>query len=484
MATTHFSNVDWIVAWDDARRRHVYLRGGDLVFSGAEITFVGMAFDGTADTVIDGTGMCLIPGLVNIHAHPASEPFFRGIREDHSVREHYMTGLYERLCAYAIEPEWLKFGAEVSYCDLLLSGVTSLVDITFPYPGWVDVMARSGLRMFAAPGFNTSRWHRDNHHELKFIEDEAKGRRDFAAALKLIDALQAHPSGRLSGIVSPVQVENNTPEILVESRAAARERGIPWTLHASQSVVEFNAMVRRHGMSPIQYLDGLGVLGKGTILGHAMLVDDNSWVRWHTKTDVKLLGDSQTAVAHCPTPFMRYGTVMEHFGRYREAGVVLGIGTDTFPHNLIEDMRSAAILARVASHDGHAASTSDVFHAGTVGGATALMRDDLGRLAVGAKADLAVVDLTHPLMMPVRDPLAGLIHSAADRAIRDVYVDGQQVVKDAMVLTLDRQGAAERLAEGQARMESGVPGRDFAGRSSLEISPLTLDVSQIHGPAE
>ena len=141
-------------------------------------------------------------------------------------------------------------------------------------------MARSGLRMFAAPGFNTSRWHRDNHHELKFIEDEAKGRRDFAAALTLIDALQAHPSGRLSGIVSPFQVENNTPEILVESRAAARERAIPWTLHASQSVVEFNIMVQRHGVSPIQYLDGLGVLGKGTILGHAMFLDRHSWIRW------------------------------------------------------------------------------------------------------------------------------------------------------------------------------------------------------------
>ena len=370
----------------------------------------------------------------------------------------------------------MKYGAEVSYADLLLSGVTSLVDITVPYPGWVDVMARSGLRMFAAPGFNTSRWRRNNHHELKFIEDVGKGKRDFAAALKLIDELRAHPSGRLSGIVSPFQVENNTPEILVQSRAAARERGIPWTLHASQSVIEFNIMVQRHGVSPIQYLDGLGVLGKGTILGHAMLIDDNSWVRWHTKTDLNLLGDSRTAVAHCPTPFMRYGTVMEDFGRYRKAGIVMGIGTDTFPHNLIEDMRSAAILARVASHDGHAASTSNVFHAGTVGGATALMRDDLGRLAVGANADLAVVDLSHPLMMPARDPLAGLIHLAADRAIRDVYVDGRQVVKESKVLTLDRQGAAEHLAEGQARMEAGVPGRDFAGRTSQEISPLTLEM--------
>ena len=168
MTATHFKNVDWIVAWDQAKERHTYIRGSDLVFSGNEITFVGKGYDGSADDVIDGAGRCLIPGFVDIHAHPASEMFYRGIREDHSVPEHYMTGLYERSCAYAIDRDALKHGGEVAYADLMRSGVTTLVDITFPYPGWIEMIERSGMRGYTAPGFNTATWYRDNAHQLKY----------------------------------------------------------------------------------------------------------------------------------------------------------------------------------------------------------------------------------------------------------------------------------------------------------------------------
>ena len=112
--------------------------------------------------------------------------------------------------------------------------------------------------------------------------------------------------------------------------------------------------------------------------------------------------------------------------------------------------------------------------AATVGGAQALMRDDLGKLAVGAKADMVTLDLNNPIMMPVRDPIVSLVHHAAERAVKDVYVDGQQVVRDHHVLTLDRAGAAGRLADAQARMEAKVPDRDYLGRSSQEIVPLSL----------
>ncbi len=474
MSIVHYSNVDWIVAWDENQKSHSYLKGGDLVFDGNQISFMGAAYDGPAERVVAGSGLCLMPGLVDIHAHPASEIFYRGVREDHSVREHFMSGLFERSCSYGIERDDLQVGCELSYADLMLSGVTSLVDITFPYPGWIDVMERSGLRLFAAPSFNTSHWHRDNVHELKYKEDVELGRRNFDAALKIVDQMVAHPSGRLSGVISPMQIDNNNADMLVDSHAAARDRNLPWTTHAAQAVLEHQVMVQRHGITPIQYLDKLGLLGPGTILGHAMTIDQNSWVKWHSDKDLHLLGDSHTAVAHCPTPFMRYGMMLEHFGKYKEAGVTLGIGTDTIPHNMLEDLRYASVLGRIASRDGHVASTSDVFHAGTVGGARALMRDDIGKLAVGAKADIVVVDANHPAMVPVRDPIASLIHSAAERAVKDVYIDGNLVVKDHQVLTLNRDAAAGKMAECQARMEANVPKKDYLGRTSLEVSPLSL----------
>ena len=152
----------------------------------------------------------------------------------------------------------------------------------------------------------------------------------------------------------------------------------------------------------------------------------------------------------------------------------MGIGTDTTPHNMLEEMRKAAILARVAAHDIHAVATADILHAATVGGATALQREDLGRLAPGAKADIVVVDLKCSHMMPARDPLRSLVYHAAERAVRDVWIDGLQVVAEGKVLTLDQTGAGERLTEAQLRMMAAVPARDYKGRSADEITPLSL----------
>ena len=97
---------------------------------------------------------------------------------------------------------------------------------------------------------------------------------------------------------------------------------------------------------------------------------------------------------------------MENFGDYLRAGVTMGLGTDCAPHNLVEEMRKAAVLARIAARDINTVSTADLFHAATVGGATALMRDDLGRLAPGMKADLVLIDLDCPQMQPAPRPAA------------------------------------------------------------------------------
>jgi cytosine/adenosine deaminase-related metal-dependent hydrolase len=251
---------------------------------------------------------------------------------------------------------------------------------------------------------------------------------------------------------------------------------LPFTLHVSQSVLEVQEMLRRHGKTPVQWAHEQGLLGQGTILGHALFLDTHSWVRWWTKSDLGLLAESGTAVAHCPTPFARYGQVMENFGDYLRAGVTMGLGTDTAPHNLVEEMRKAAILARIAVRDIAAVTTADLFAAATVGGAAALMRDDIGRIAPGKKADLVLVDLTQPQMVPARDPLRLFIYHAADRAVREVFVDGRQVVADGKVATLDQAGAGRRLVEAQRRMLDAAPGRDYRGRTADEITPLSLPI--------
>jgi cytosine/adenosine deaminase-related metal-dependent hydrolase len=333
------------------------------------------------------------------------------------------------------------------------------------------------MRGFLAPGYASARWRLANDFDLQFAWDEERGREGFQTALALIDQAQRHPSGRLSGVVSPMQIENCTAELLRDSRDAARERGIPFTVHIAQSVLEVQEMIRRHGKTPVQWAHDIGILGRDTILGHALFLDSHSWMRWWTKTDLALIADTGSSVAHCPTPFARYGQVMENFGDYLRAGVNMGLGTDTTPHNLVEEMRKAAILARIAARDVAAVTTADLLHAATVGGARALMREDIGRIAVDKKADLVGVDLTVAQMIPARDPLRSFVYHAADRAVREVFVDGRQVVAGGKVVTLDQAAAGERLVQAQRRMLAAAPSRDYRGRTAEEIVPLSLPLA-------
>jgi 5-methylthioadenosine/S-adenosylhomocysteine deaminase len=472
--TTCIGKAAWVAAWDPSARRHVYRRDVDVVFRGNEITFVGPSYAGPVDERIDGRGFFVMPGLVDLHSHPTTEPGYKGIREEHGVPEMYMSGLYERSVAFRLDEDGRRAAAEVAYSELLASGVTSVADLSVGFDGWIDLLARSGLRAFVAPGYASARWHLESRHELGFHWDEPAGRAAFEAALALMAAADKHPSGRLSGVVYPMQIDTCSEELLRDSVAVARDTRRPLTIHAAQSVAEFQIMVKRHGRTPIQWAADIGLLTPQTFLGHAIFLDEHSWLHWWSRQDLRLLAEHGTSVAHCPTPFARYGQVLEDLGRYLRAGVNVGIGTDVSPHNLLEEMRWAAVLARIAAENVGSVSTADVFHAATVGGARALGRDDIGRLAPGMKADLVLVDLSDVGMRPLRDPLRSLVYTAAERAVRHVYVDGIQVVADRTVLTLDREQALGRLQEGQQRMLDAVPSRDHAGRSAAQIAPLSL----------
>lgn len=476
-ATTLIRKAAWVAAWNPAAGRHEYRRNVDVAFREDRIVHVGPDFPGAAEVVIDGRARFVMPGLVNVHAHSGSEPAGKGLREEHGVPEMYMTGLYERLAAFRLDPAGQLAASEYGYCELLLSGVTTVVDLNAAIPGWLELAGRSGLRVYLGPFFASARWVVANRHAVGYDWDEPVGRRGLDQALSFIEAAQRHPSGRLGGVVAPGQIDTCTEALLRDGLDAARERGLAFTTHASQSVIEFQEMVRRHGLTPLQWADSIGLLGPETLLAHAIFIDEHSWLRWHTRRDLDLLADRGARVAHCPLPFARYGAMLEDLGRYLRRGVGVGLGTDTLPLNMLEEMRVALMASHIAARDVHAVDTGDIFHAATVGGADALRRDDIGRVAPGARADLVLVDLDHPAMHPLRDPLRSLVYVAADRAVRDVYVDGQQVVADRKVLTLDQADAAGRLGEAQRRAARDIPRNDWAGRSADQFAPLSLPVT-------
>lgn len=475
MSATLIKNADWAIVWDQSGKRHVYQKGVDVAFDNDALTHVGPGFTGTAETTVDGRGLMVMPGLVNIHSHLSHEPVYRGIREEHGVANMYMSSLYERSQAFDVsDPELRRASLEVALCEVLKSGVTTVCDISPIYEGWTDIVAKSGIRGFMAPGFASARWKLTDDHSLGFDWDEARGRNGLGSALAFVDGLAKHPSGMLSGMISPMQIENCSDDLLRDSLDAAKDRNIPFTLHVAQSVLEHLEMVKRHGATPIRHASDIGILGPTTVVGHAILPDTHSWIRWHTKDDIRLLADSGCSVAHCPTPFARYGILMESFGDYVRAGINMGIGTDTTPHNMLEEIRKAGTFARIASRDIHDVSTGMLFHAATTAGAKALMRDDLGKLAPGAKADIVLIDLHQPDMMPARDPLRSLVFHAADRAVKDVYIAGRKVVAGGKVTTLDHKGAGERLTGAQEKMMKLTPSHDYRHRTADEIAPMTL----------
>src|SRR5262245_14306966 len=146
-------NIAWAVVLDRATSRHAYRRDIDLFLKDgriAEITPAGARPAGDNEPVLDARGMLALPGLVNIHSHPTTEPGYRGVREDHGVPEQQMTGLIERLQAFRLPVEGRAAAAEMSYSEMLRAGTTTACDVTVPFDGWLDTMVRSGMRFYAA----------------------------------------------------------------------------------------------------------------------------------------------------------------------------------------------------------------------------------------------------------------------------------------------------------------------------------------------
>ena len=475
MTTTVIRNADWIIAYDAPSHRYT---SGDVAFSGDAILHVGGSFAGPAEREIDGRGFLVMPGLVNIHSHPASEPLNKGWNDEIGSPKLYNSSLYEIMPLLRPDAEAVKAAFKVALCEALLSGVTTLVDLSVAREGWIDDMAASGMRGVLAPMYRSARWYTKNGYLVEYEWDEAAGDRAMTEALAIVEAAGKHPSGRLSGMVAPAQIDTCSEGLIQASYNEAKRLKVPFQIHAAQSIVELHEITRRHGMTPIEWLDSLGVLGPRSIIGHGIFLDHHSAAHWPKRDDLGTLVERGTTVAHCPTVFIRRGIAMQTLGAYIRRGVPLGIGTDTYPHNMLEELRNALYTSRIVAGDPFDLRTSEVFDLATLGGARALGRSDIGRLAPGAKADLVMVDTTLPSMRPLRDPLRSLIYVAADRAVRHVFVGGEQVVKDARVQTFDLEAASVALDEAQQRLLPEVRQLDWARRSHLEISPLVYGGSE------
>ena len=473
--TSCIRNAEWVVGYNPELARHVYLRNVDVAFSRGRILHVGGRYEGAVSHEIPGSGRLVLPGLVDIHGHLGTEPLGKGFYEELGNHNHYMSRLYEYI--YTVRPpdaRTRRAATRLSIAELLLSGATTVADMSIPYEGWQECCVQTGARVYQVPMFKSASWSVPDGNRIEYDWDISAGERGLADSLELIQTARRHPSGLLDGMVMPAQWDTCTPELLVASAEIARSLGFPLQIHGGQSVPEFHEMVRRHGKTAVAFLHDLGVLGPDTTIAHGIFIDCHPWLHWHEQRDLDLLAKSGASIVHCPTVFAYRGVMMHDFGTYLRAGVNMAIGTDTFPHSMAEEMRLALFTAKLARGHADYTLTTDVFHAATLGGAKALGRNDIGRIAPGAFADFVLVDLAHPTMQPLRDPLRSFIFSAGDRAVRDVFVAGRQVVADRRCLTVDVESDLEDLKLGHAQAMRDVPSRDWARRTADQISSLSL----------
>lgn len=479
--TTVIRDARWTIFWNG--KEHVYLCGADVAFTPPLITHVGPHYSGPADREIDGSDRLVMPGLINVHAHMATEPVNKGFRDEVRSPSFWHSPLYEHLYMIEVGAKEALTTVQVAVGELLLSGVTTGVHLGQLQLGvdsgaLYDMLARTGMRIYLGPMFRDARWSTRNGHAVEYVWDVDAGRRDFEKAVLTIEKAQQHPSKRLFGMVCPGQIDTCTSDTIQKAHALAADHDVPLQIHIAQSPNEFHEVVRRTGLTPVAYLSSLGALDHRTVLGHAVFLDHHPWLHWSSRRDLDLVTERGASVAHCPVEFIRRGMALRTLGTYIRKGINVGIGTDTYPHNMLEELRMAAYAARIVGESVDDVTTSEVFQAATVGGARALLRDDIGRLAPGCRADIVLVDLKQRSMMPVREPLRSLIYCGAERAVRDVFVDGEQVVVDGCLAHIDLDSALAEVEAIQERGSKNIKNRDWAGRDLHTLAPMALSIDQ------
>ncbi|RNI22814.1 amidohydrolase family protein [Flexivirga caeni] len=472
MTRTLFTAPHIVAFQDDGHR---LLRDGCVVIEDDRIVHVGKTYDGSADVIRHLPDRIITPGFIDTHSHLHTSPIDKSVQEDYGPRQFWLTGLIEILPAEdaGLTQAGMRSCVDYSLIELARSGTTTVLHLGDEAEYVAERLDAVGLRGYVAPSFRSGRWFTPDGRRVDYEWDEAAGRAGLDRAVDFISAHNAEQDARVRGFLGPAQVDTCTAELLRDTKQAARELGVPVSLHAAQGVWEFQEMTRRHGRTPIEWLADIDFLGPDTVLGHAIFVTGNSWVNF-AGDDLGLLASSGTSVSYNAWCFARRGILMESFPEYVEAGVNMCLGTDTAPQSMLESLRWTAISGKITSRRADTSTAKRVFDAATVNAAKLLGRDDLGRISTGAKADLLFWRTDSFGMAPLRDPIRNIVYYAQPSDLADVLVDGVPVVEDGTVLRTDSAAAARGVQAAGERVWRHWHEGDWAGRTLDEVSPMTL----------
>ena len=409
-----------------------------------------------ADRAIDVPEALVLPGFVNLHNHGISALLFRGIVEDRPTASWAADTVYglimplQGLAMEVLDAEELRAATALGLLGLVKGGATTTMDMfRIAQSVSFDVADELGLRFYGMPYlFSTE--------DLGIGEDgrpryaaRGAGESDLARAAALFDAHDGRAGGRIRAGFGPHGTDSCDPDLLAGIRDAASARGAKVTVHVSQSATEGETLHARYGRTPTEQLAHVGLLGPDLLAAHCVYASDG---------DLDLIGEAGATVVNCPASFAR-GAVSAVWQRTAARGVRTGIGLDGYAMDTIGELRTAALVSKLASGLSEDAAARDLVAAATVDGAAALGRDDIGRIAPGCRADLVVVNLGASHLAPVSDPLKTMVWHAGTADVEAVIVEGRVVVEGGRHLLVDEDaivasGAAavrKVWAEGLAR---------------------------------
>ena len=378
----------------------------------------------SADEVIDAFGKLVMPGLINAHTH-AYMSLFRNYADD--------LAFFDWLDkVQTIEEDMTEedcyWGTMLSCLEMIKSGTTCFVDMNIksakdgqtsgPASACAGAANDSGIRAVISRG-------------LAGTADDPENIKKFGQVLNEIEAFKK--SGRISFIFGPHAPYSCMPDYLKKITAQASSMGIGQTIHLSESGTEMKNMAAEHGVTPIKYVNDLGVFDVPTIAAHCVNATDD---------DIKIMKEKNVSAAINPKSNMKLGNGFAPAKKFLDAGLNVCLGTDgcgsNNSQNMFQEMNAAALVYKGAGKDAQAVSAADVLTMATEGGAKAIgMEGRLGVIKEGALADIILLDLYQPQFFPSNNLVSALVYSAKGSEVDTVIIDGRIVMEEGKVISMN-----------------------------------------------
>lgn len=381
------------------------------------------------------TTHALMPGLINLHAHSAMS-LLRGLADDLALMEWLNHHIWPAEKQH-VSDEFVFDGSCYAMAEMIRGGTTTVNDMYFYHDAVARAGVQSGMRTIVGCSileFPTN--YAQNADE--YLQKAMNARASFENQQCIDFRLAPH---------APYTVTDTTFQKIIRT---ADQYGIGIHCHIHETEDEINSSLQQYGMRPLQRLHQLGLLSQKLIAAHVVHASDE---------EITLLANTGVSVAHNPASNLKLASGFARIHAMQNAGVNVGIGTDGAASNnkldLLGDVRLAALLAKAESGNPSALTAHQALEMATLAGAKALgMEQQTGSLVPGKFADLIAIDLSCIETQPLFDPVSQIVYASGREQVSHVWINGQCVMQERQLTTLDQGALLSKAAWWQQRIKS------------------------------